>query len=70
MDEGELYNLSVFSMCTHNGTHVDAPNHFLAHGKTIDQMDLESFVGPCYVTVHNGEVTKEEVREIVEFASH
>ena len=28
MEDGELYNLSAFSMCTHNGTHVDAPSHF------------------------------------------
>ena len=29
MAEGELYNLSMLSMCAHNGTHVDAPFHFL-----------------------------------------
>ena len=28
MTEGELYNLSAFRMCAHNGTHVDAPYHF------------------------------------------
>ena len=25
MDEGEVYNLTAFSMCAHNGTHIDAP---------------------------------------------
>ena len=25
MDQGEVYNLSAFSMCAHNGTHIDAP---------------------------------------------
>lgn len=68
MDEGELYNLSVFSMCAHNGTHVDAPNHFLANGKTVDQMDLEAFVGPCYVATYNGEVTKEVAEKILDCA--
>ena len=27
MSAGELYNLTAFSMCAHNGTHVDAPRH-------------------------------------------
>ena len=26
---GDLYNLTAFSMCAHNGTHIDAPFHFL-----------------------------------------
>ena len=30
MESGSLYNLSKLSMCVHNGTHVDAPFHFLA----------------------------------------
>ena len=29
MSEGALYNLTSFSMCAHNGTHVDAPFHFI-----------------------------------------
>ena len=33
--DGELYNLTAFSMCAHNGTHVDAPYHFLHDGKTV-----------------------------------
>ena len=28
MEQGSLYNLSSFSMCAHNGTHIDAPYHF------------------------------------------
>jgi len=51
---GDLYNLTAFAMCAHNGTHVDAPFHFLHDGKTVDQMDLSSFVGDCYVARHEG----------------
>ena len=25
MEKGDLYNLTAFSMCAHNGTHIDAP---------------------------------------------
>ena len=68
MDRGDAYNMSAFSMCAHNGTHVDAPFHFINEGKTIDQMPLESFVGPCYVARHNGEVTADDAVEIMEKA--
>mgnify|MGYP002508894596 CR=1 FL=1 len=66
--DGALYNLTAFSMCAHNGTHVDAPFHFINEGKTIDQMPPESFVGLCYVARHNGEVTAGDAAEIMEKA--
>ena len=45
--DGDVCNLTAFSMCAHNGTHVDAPFHFLQEGKTVDQMGLYPFVGSC-----------------------
>lgn len=68
MEEGEVYNLTNFSMCAHNGTHVDAPFHFIKDGKTIDQMPLDAFVGDCYVVWHEGEVTKADAMDILEKA--
>lgn len=38
MEKGDLYNLTAFNMCAHNGTHVDAPFHF-------------SMTGTCFETV-------------------
>ncbi len=61
---GELYNLTAFSMCAHNGTHIDAPFHFLPHGKTVEQMDLSAFVGECYVARHEGNLTAADAEEI------
>ena len=54
IDNNELYNLTSFSMCAHNGTHVDSPKHFINDGKAIDEISLESFVGMSYVVEHNG----------------
>ena len=54
---GDLYNLTAFSMCAHNGTHIDAPFHFLHDGKTVEQMELEVFVGNCFVARHAGDLT-------------
>lgn len=68
MSEGSLYNLTAISMCAHNGTHVDAPFHFINDGKTIDQVDLKRFVGEAYVAEHEGEVTAEVAINILEKA--
>ena len=68
IQQGSLYNLTAFSMCAHNGTHVDAPFHFIEEGRTIDQIDLEAFVGDCYVVVHNGDVTAKDALSIMEQA--
>ena len=53
MEKGDLYNLTVFSMCAHNGTHIDAPRHFLKDGKAVDALDLEALVGIAYVAEHH-----------------
>lgn len=66
--EGDLYNLTSFAMCAHNGTHIDAPFHFLHHGKTVDQMDLRTFVGACYVARHEGPVTASDAERILQEA--
>ena len=70
MDDGEVYNLSAFSMCAHNGTHVDAPLHFINAGKSIDQMALESFVGMCYVARHTGDLSAKDAEDILSKASN
>ena len=62
---GDLYNLTAFSMCAHNGTHVDAPFHFLGDGKTVEQMDLSVFVGECFVARHSGDVTAADAESIL-----
>lgn len=68
-EEGDLYNLSSFAMCAHNGTHIDAPFHFLHHGKTVEQMDLSHFVGDCFVARQEGDLTAEDARKILAKAS-
>jgi len=37
--------LGKFTTSTHNGTHIDAPLHWVKGGKTIDSLPLEKFVG-------------------------
>ena len=65
ISEGAICNLTGIEMCAHNGTHVDAPYHFIDGGKTIDQVALERFVGYAYVAEHEGEISAEDAMAIL-----
>lgn len=69
IENGGVCNLTAFSMCAHNGTHVDAPFHFLKDGKSIDQVKLEKFIGPSYVEGHEGDVTAQDAKDILKRAA-
>ena len=68
LETGDGYNLSVFSMCAHNGTHVDAPLHFLKDGRGVGSVALEKFVGPAYVGTAQGDVNEREARALLKAA--
>lgn len=68
MEKGDLYNLTAFSMCAHNRTHIDAPFHFIKDGKTVDSVSLDTFIGMAYVAEHNGIVSADDATEILEKA--
>ena len=68
MENGDLYNLTAFIMCAHNGTHIDAPFHFLKDGKTVDAIGLEALVGMAYVAEHQGIVSGNDAAEIIKKA--
>ncbi len=46
---GDDFNLTRLTMGTHLGTHVDPPAHYLEAGATVEQIPLESMVGPGVV---------------------
>jgi kynurenine formamidase len=43
------YNITELSLSTHQGTHLDAPYHFYDDGKTIEQMDINHFIGEAHL---------------------
>ncbi|KAJ7807822.1 putative cyclase [Mycena olivaceomarginata] len=45
--EKDGYAVRSLSMGSHTGTHVDAPSHFFADGKSIEQIPLSTFIGPA-----------------------
>ena len=69
IEAGDLYNLTAFSMCAHNGTHIDAPSHFLGDGKSVDAMSLNHFVGSAFVAEHRGVLTAEDAARIIKLSA-
>lgn len=65
MEEGALYNLTALSLCAHNGTHIDAPYHFIKDGKTVEELPLSKTVGWAYVAQEEGLLFEEDVHRIL-----
>ena len=66
ISEGSPCNLTNLTMCVHNGTHVDAPYHFLDDGKTIESLDLDKCIGMATLVTSSGILEEEEARKIIE----
>lgn len=70
IDKGDLYNLTSFSMCAHNGTHIDAPFHFINDGKTVDQLALSKVIGMAYVSDSVGVLSADDAVAVLNKASN
>lgn len=46
---GDPFNVSLLSLGSHAGTHVDAPRHFIAGAAAVDDLPLDALVGPARV---------------------
>ncbi len=63
MNNGASCNVSELEMNAHNGTHMDAPRHFVKDGITIDELPLERLIGSCAVVYADGEVSADFIRK-------
>ena len=62
IEAGDRYNLSALTAGLHNGTHMDAPLHFLSGGADVSKVPLDACIGPCRVLeVTPGVITGEVV---------
>ncbi len=48
-NHGDDVQVSAIQMSLHTGTHIDAPQHFLRDGLSVDQIPLNRFSGRCQV---------------------
>lgn len=46
---GDTANVSLLSLGSHTGTHVDAPAHFIEGGATVEALPLDVLIGPALV---------------------
>ncbi|MCP1101952.1 arylformamidase [Aequitasia blattaphilus] len=66
MKQGDTCNLTNITFGAHNGTHLDAPKHFVQNGKDVESMELSRCIGECKVVSHQGDLTKEAVQDYLE----
>jgi arylformamidase len=62
---GDVYNLTAFSMCAHNGTHIDAPYHFIKDGDTVERIALGKTVGMAFVAERSGDIYADEAGSVL-----
>ncbi len=43
------FKVETFQINASIGTHIDAPSHCFPDGKTVDQLDIDKFIAPCFV---------------------
>lgn len=51
--DGKMCNLTQLSMSTHNGTHIDAPLHFIDGAGDVCTVAPELFFGECVVVAYD-----------------
>ncbi len=49
IEDGEEANVTHISASVHIGTHVDAPDHFMGNGQTVENLQLDLLVGAAFV---------------------
>jgi arylformamidase len=47
--KGDPVTMSQVTMSCHSGTHIDAPRHFFVDGAGVDELPLDTFIGPGQV---------------------
>jgi kynurenine formamidase len=55
------WNTQMLHLYSHSGTHLDAPYHFIAGGKTLEQLALDKCIGPALVI----DLSRVQPRELI-----
>lgn len=65
LSQGDGCNLSCVGMCLHNGTHVDAPYHFIEGGATAESLPLNKLCGGVKVVASAETLTRAAAQELM-----
>lgn len=66
IEKGAACNLTILTMGSHNGTHLDAPKHFCKGKGGVETIPLEKCMGICKVAEVSGKITKETAKQLAE----
>lgn len=69
IEDGDVCNLTAFSMCAHNGTHIDAPFHFFSDKNTVEKIPLSKTVGYAYLCEFSGVLSASDARAVIDEAA-
>lgn len=58
-------NVTILTLGSHNGTHMDAPKHFVQGAKAMEEVPLWKCVGDCTVVALSGVLTAESIDSAV-----
>lgn len=54
LEDGDPFNLSLLTLGTHCGTHVDPPLHYLKGGAACDELPIDAMIGPGLIVDMRG----------------
>ncbi len=66
IEKGDDCNLTVLTMGSHNGTHLDAPKHFCQGRGGVESIPLEKCMGICKVVSLTGEITASVMEKLLQ----
>jgi arylformamidase len=66
MARGAAADVSLLTLGTHTGTHVDAPAHFLPGATTVDQLSWNAMMGPVLIAfvASDGLIGRERIERL------
>lgn len=62
--EKDGYNEKLLRLCTHAGTHIDAPSHMINKGKTIDEFNISDFIGIATI-IDVSNISKVDIDDLI-----
>lgn len=65
MSQKDPCNLTYLKMCAHNGTHLDAPCHFVDGAEGIEEVPLCKVMGNASVILWDGVLDGENTRKLL-----
>jgi len=64
MADGKVCNITELEMNAHNGTHIDAPRHFVRDGITIEEIPLDTLIGECEVVTFDHPLERDDLEKL------